>query len=68
MEHADDLSDFPFGNTDGSQVAVLYNRRRRKIRIGVRFVLGRRSQEAEPTLWTVMAVTLVCGPGPGEGL
>lgn len=68
MEQADDLSDFAFGNTDGSQVAVLYNRRRRKIRIGVRFVLGRRSQEAEPTLWTVMAVTLVCGPGPGEGL
>ena len=68
MEQADDLSDFPFGNTDGSQVAVLYNRRRRKIRIGVRFVLGRRSQEAEPTLWTVMAVTLVCGPGPVEGL
>ena len=68
MEQADDLSDFPLGNTDGSQVAVLYNRRRRKIRIGVRFVLGRRSQEAEPTLWTVMAVTLVCGPGPVEGL
>lgn len=68
MEQADDLSDFPFGNTDGNQVAVLYNRRRRKIRIGVRFVLGRRSQEAELTLWTVMAVTLVCGPGPGEGL
>ena len=68
MEQADYLSDFPLGNTDGSQVAVLYNRRRRKIRIGVRFVLGRRSQEAEPTLWTVMAVTLVCGPGPGEGL
>ena len=68
MEQADYLSDFPLGNTDGSQVAVLYNRRRRKIRIGVRFVLGRRSQEAEPTLWTVMAVTLVCGPGPVEGL
>ena len=68
MEQADDLSDFPFGNTDGNQVAVLYNRRRRKIRIEVRFVLGRRSQEAEPNLWTVMAVTLVCGPGPGEGL
>ena len=68
MEQADDLSDFAFGNTDGSQVAVLYNRRRRKIRIGVRFVLGRRGQEAEPTPWTVMAVTLVCGPGPGEGL
>ena len=68
MEQADYLSDFHLENTDGSQVAVLYNRRRRKIRIGVRFVLGRRSQEAEPTLWTVMAVTLVCGPGPGEGL
>lgn len=68
MEQADDLSDFPLGNTDGSQVAVLYNRRRRKIRIGVRFVPGCRVQEAELTLWTVMAVTLVCGPGPGEGL
>ena len=68
MEQADDLSDFPFGNTGGSQVAVLYNRRRRKIRIGVRFVLGRRGQEAEPTPWTVMVVTPVCGPGPGEGL
>ena len=68
MEQADDLSDFPLGNTDGSQVAVLYNRRRRKIRIGVRFVPGYRVQEAELTLWTVMAVTLVCGPGPGEGL
>ena len=68
MEQADDLSDFPFGNTDGSQVAVLYNRRRRKIRIGVRFVPGCRVQEVELTLWTVMAVTLVCGPGPVEGL
>lgn len=68
MEQADDLSDFPLGNTDGSQVAVLYNRRRRKIRIGIRFVPGCRVQEAELTLWTVMAVTLVCGPGPVEGL
>lgn len=68
MEQADDLSDFPLGNTDGSQVAVLYKRRRRKIRIGVRFVPGCRVQEAELTLWTVMAVTLVCGPGPVEGL
>lgn len=68
MEEADDLSDFPLGNTDGSQVAVLYNRRRRKIRIGIRFVPGCRVQEAELTLWTVMAVTLVCGPGPVEGL
>ena len=68
MEQADDLSDFAFGNTDGGQVAVLCNRGRREIRIGVRSVPGRRGQEAEPTLWTVMAVTLVCGPGPVEGL
>lgn len=68
MEQADYLSDFAFGNTDGSQVAVLCNSGWREIRIGVHFVLGRRGQEAEPTLWTVMAVTLVCGPGPGEGL
>ncbi|MEK0306913.1 glycoside hydrolase family 30 protein [Bifidobacterium favimelis] len=66
MDQAEGLPAVAFRNTDGSQVAVLFNDRRASLRLGVRFGPARREGGADLTLWPGTAATLVCQPDTEE--